>query len=43
MFNSIESFDMDLYIKIIGKMTMFDNRKIIISLLDGTEIECEIE
>lgn len=39
----IESFDMDLYFKIIEKMTVFEGEKIIVTLLDGTEIECEIE
>jgi len=39
----IEGFDLDLYFKIIEKMTVFDGKKIIISLIDGTEIECGIE
>ncbi|WP_035287954.1 recombinase family protein [Clostridium sp. KNHs214] len=39
----IEEFDMDLFISIIEKMTVFEGEKIIVTLLDGTEIECEIE
>lgn len=39
----LEEFDMDLFFKIVEKMTVFDREKIIVSLLDGTEIECEIE
>ena len=39
----IEEFDMDLFFRIIEKMTVFEGQKIIITLLDGTEIECEIE
>lgn len=34
---------MDLYFKIIEKMVVFEGEKIIVTLLDGTEIECEIE
>lgn len=39
----IEEFDMDLYFSIIEKMTVFEDKKIIVMLLDGTEIECDIE
>lgn len=39
----IEEFDMDLFFSVTEKMTVFDGEKVIISLLDGTEIECEIE
>lgn len=39
----IEDFDMDLYFKIIEKVTVFEDKKIIVTQLDGTEIECEIE
>ncbi|GMG96895.1 hypothetical protein EN5CB1_17210 [Tepidimicrobium xylanilyticum] len=35
----IEEFDVDMYFRIIEKMTVFDGEKIIVSLLDGTEIE----
>ena len=39
----IEGFDMDLYFKIIEKITVFQGKKIVVTLLDGTEMECEIE
>ncbi|MGH4137658.1 MAG: recombinase family protein, partial [Clostridium sp.] len=39
----IKEFDMDLYFRIIEKMTVFDGQKIIVTLLDGTEIEVLIE
>lgn len=35
----IEEFHMDLYFKIVEEMTVFHGNKIIVSLLDGTEIE----
>ncbi|SHE89998.1 recombinase family protein [Caloramator proteoclasticus] len=38
-----EAFDIDMYFRIIEKMTVFDGEKIIVSLLDGTEIEVVIE
>ena len=39
----IEKFDMDLYFRIIEKMTVFQGEKIIVTLLDGIEIEVAIE
>ncbi len=39
----IEEFDMDLFFRIIEKMTVFEGEKIIVTLLDGTEIEVVIE
>lgn len=39
----IEEFDVDMYFRIIEKMTVFDGEKIIVSLLDGTEIEVVVE
>lgn len=38
----IEEFDIDLYFKMIEKMTVFEG-KIIVRLLDETEVECIIE
>ena len=38
----IESFDYDLYFKVVEKITVYEDR-LIVSLLDGTEIECENE
>ncbi|UZQ49994.1 hypothetical protein [Clostridium kluyveri] len=39
----IEEFDIDLFFRIVEKMTVFDGEKVIVSLMDGTEVECEIE
>lgn len=39
----IEEFDMDLFFRIIEKMTVFEGEKIIVTLLDVTEIEVVIE
>lgn len=39
----IKEFDVNLFLKLIEKMTVFEGEKIIVSLLDGTEIGCEIE
>ena len=39
----IEGFDIDLYFKMMGKMTIFADEKIIVKLLDGTEVECLID
>lgn len=39
----IKEFDQDLFFRIVEKMTVFDGEKIIVSLLDGTEIEVVIE
>lgn len=38
----IEEFDIDLYFKMIEKITAFGN-EVIVRLLDGTEVECIIE
>jgi len=38
----IEEFDMDLFFRIVEKMSVFEGNKIIVTLLDGTEIEIEI-
>ncbi|MEG1256423.1 recombinase family protein [Clostridium sp.] len=39
----IKAFDVNLFLRIIEKMTIFGGEKIIVSLLDGTEIEVVIE
>ncbi|MDT8719450.1 hypothetical protein IAI10_22625 [Clostridium sp. 19966] len=39
----IEEFDMDLFLRIIEKMTVFEGEKIIVTLIDVTEIEVVIE
>jgi len=38
----IGEFDIDIYFKIIEKMIVLEGNKIIVFLLDGTEIECGI-
>ncbi|NLK44281.1 MAG: recombinase family protein [Tissierellia bacterium] len=40
---SIEEFDIDLYFKMIEKMTVFEDEKVVVSFLDGIEVECVIE
>ncbi|WP_026673606.1 recombinase family protein [Alkalihalobacterium bogoriense] len=39
----VSEFDIDLYFKLIEKMVVFEGGKIIVSLLVGVEIECQIE
>ena len=38
-----EEFDIDIYFKIIERMIVFEGNKIIVTLLDGTEVEVVIE
>ena len=38
----IKEFDIDIYFKIIEKTIVFEGNRLIVTLLDGTEIECEI-
>lgn len=38
----IKEFDIDLYFKMIVKMTVYKEEKIITRFLDGTEVECII-
>ena len=39
----IDEFDIDLYCAFVEKTTVMGRRKMIVSLLDGTEVECEKE
>jgi site-specific DNA recombinase len=39
----LKEFDIDIYYKIIEKIIVFEGNKIIVTLLDGTEVECGIE
>ena len=39
----IKDFDRGLFFRIIEKMTVFEGKNIIVSLLDGTRIEVVIE
>ena len=41
--NPILEFDVDMYFALVEKMTVYDGCRIIVSLLDGTDVECEIE
>ena len=38
----ITDFDIEMYYALVEKMTVFDGGRVIVVLLDGTEIECEI-
>jgi len=38
----IKEFDVNLFLRLIEKMTVFEGEKIIVSLLDGTEVEAEV-
>lgn len=40
---SLEIFDMDLFLKLVEKMTVFKDKKVVVTLLDCTEVECQIE
>ncbi len=40
---TITEFDVNSFLKLIEKMTVFEGEKIIVSLLDGTDIEVVIE
>ena len=40
---SITEFDVDLYFALVEKMTVYEDKRIIVGLLDGTAVECEIE
>ncbi len=39
----IKEFDIDLYFKMIEKMVVIEGEKIVVSFLDGTDVECVIE
>jgi len=36
-------FDVNLYFALVEKMIVFDGGRLIVSLLDGTSVECQIE
>ena len=40
---ALDSFDIDLYFALVEKMTVVEENRIIVSLLDGTAVECEME
>jgi len=35
----IEEFDMDLYFSMVEKMTVYEGKRVIVGMLDGTEVE----
>ena len=39
----IKEFDVDLYFALTEKSTVYEDGRLMVSLLDGTDIECEIE
>lgn len=39
----IDQVDVDLYYKLVEKITVYDAGRLVFRLLDGTEVECEIE
>ena len=38
----IDEFDAELYFALVEKMTVFDGGGLVVSLLDGTDIECAV-
>ena len=38
-----KNITVDLYFAMVEKMTVYDGGRIIIGLLDGTDVECEME
>jgi site-specific DNA recombinase len=39
----IKKFDVNLYFALTEKITVYEDGRLVVSLLDGTDIECEIE
>lgn len=37
---AISGFDVNLYFDLVEKITVYDGGRLVVSLLDGTEIEC---
>lgn len=40
---SINEFDVDLYFALVEKVKVYEGGRLIVNLLDGTELECEVE
>ena len=38
----IDEFDLEIYFALVEKMTIFDDGRLIVSLLDGTDVECTV-
>jgi len=39
---AIAEFDVDIYFALVEKMTVYDGGRVVVGLLDGTAVECEI-
>lgn len=39
----ITTFDANLFFSLVEKMTIYKDEKVIVTLLDGTEVECQID
>ena len=39
----IEEFDVNLYFRMVERMTVLGDEKVVVSLMDGTKVECVIE
>lgn len=39
----IEEFDLDLYFRMVEKMMVFGDEKVVVNFLEGTEVECVVE
>ncbi len=40
-YKPIDEFDIDLYFALVEKLTVYDGGRLVVSLLDGTDIDCE--
>ena len=40
---TMTEFDIDIFAAMMEKITVYNRKKLMVSLLDGTDIECEIE
>lgn len=38
----LQQFDTELYFKLVEKIMVYENSRLIVSLLDGSEVECGI-
>lgn len=41
--DAIERFEVDLYFKLVEKIVVHDDGILVVSLLDGSDVECEVE
>ena len=39
----IKEFDIDLYFRMVERMTVFGDEKVVVNFLDGTEVECVVQ